>query len=179
MPNRSRDWCRQAERDMGHARRSGGMGDHEWACFAAQQAAEKALKALLQDRGGEVRGHSALALLRLLPTENGNVVLSLARERWSQGATVLDGDVVSVALVPEGGDSLEQAFRQLLALARQPRTHLHALYQGWMGALLALLAARVTGAFSAGKERQVARQVELNLEVKRVERQRSSARQKL
>jgi HEPN domain-containing protein len=80
MPSRSRDWFRQAERDLEHARRSAEMGDHEWACFAAQQAAEKALKALLQDRGGEVRGHSALALLRLLPVEIGSESERAARE---------------------------------------------------------------------------------------------------
>jgi HEPN domain-containing protein len=67
MPSRAHDWLRQAQRDLQHAHRSAGMGDHEWACFAAQQAAEKALKAVLQDRGGEARGHSARALLRLLP----------------------------------------------------------------------------------------------------------------
>ena len=31
---------------MEHARRSVDIGDYNWACFAAQQAAEKALKAL-------------------------------------------------------------------------------------------------------------------------------------
>lgn len=67
MPSRAGDWFRQAERDLAHAGRSAEMGDHEWACFAAQQAAEKALKALLQHLGAEVRGHSALALLKLLP----------------------------------------------------------------------------------------------------------------
>jgi HEPN domain-containing protein len=71
MPSRAMDWFRQAQRDLRHAGRSAEMGDHEWACFAAQQAAEKALKALLQDRGGEVRGHSARALLRLLPPDVG------------------------------------------------------------------------------------------------------------
>lgn len=46
MANRSRDWLRQAEQDLGHARRSRDLGDHDRACFAAQQAAEKAVKAL-------------------------------------------------------------------------------------------------------------------------------------
>jgi HEPN domain-containing protein len=43
---RHSDWLRQAQRDLEHARRSQEAGDYEWACFAAQQAAEKALKAL-------------------------------------------------------------------------------------------------------------------------------------
>ncbi|MCX8068481.1 MAG: HEPN domain-containing protein [Anaerolineae bacterium] len=39
-------------------------GDYEWACLAAQRAAEKVLKALYEQQGLEVRGHSILALLR-------------------------------------------------------------------------------------------------------------------
>lgn len=66
MASRARDWFRQAERDLAHARRSTEGGDHEWACFAAQQAAEKALKAVLQDRGADARGHSVSAILEAL-----------------------------------------------------------------------------------------------------------------
>ena len=66
MPERSGDWLRQAERDLEHARRSALSGDHEWACFAAQQAAEKALKALHQALGGEGWGHSIMRLLNNL-----------------------------------------------------------------------------------------------------------------
>lgn len=36
----------QAQRDLEHARLSIGSGHFEWACFAAQQAAEKAVKAV-------------------------------------------------------------------------------------------------------------------------------------
>ena len=46
MANRSRDWFAQAERDLEHARHARRDGSHEWACFACQQAAEKAAKAL-------------------------------------------------------------------------------------------------------------------------------------
>ena len=46
MPNRSLDWLRQADRDFEHAIDSRHAERHEWACFAAQQAAEKAVKAL-------------------------------------------------------------------------------------------------------------------------------------
>lgn len=46
MANRALDWFRQAERDLEHARDSSRAGRHEWACFAAHQAAEKAVKAL-------------------------------------------------------------------------------------------------------------------------------------
>ncbi|MBC7226360.1 MAG: HEPN domain-containing protein [Thermoflexales bacterium] len=64
MPRRAMDWMRQAERDLRHARNALEAGDYEWACFAAQQAAEKALKALYEHQGLEVRGHSILALLQ-------------------------------------------------------------------------------------------------------------------
>ena len=67
MPNRAHDWFRQAEHDLQHARSARGAGDHDWACFAAQQAAEKAVKALHQARGQEAWGHSVLRLLEALP----------------------------------------------------------------------------------------------------------------
>lgn len=39
---RARDWWVQAEADLRHARHALEDEDYEWACFAAQQAAEKA-----------------------------------------------------------------------------------------------------------------------------------------
>jgi len=58
---------RQALRDLAHAERSLEMGDYEWACFAAQQAAEKAVKALYESRNMEVWGHSVSRMLESLP----------------------------------------------------------------------------------------------------------------
>ncbi len=46
MPSRAQDWLRQALRDLEHAEDARKAGRHEWACFAAHQAAEKAVKAL-------------------------------------------------------------------------------------------------------------------------------------
>jgi HEPN domain-containing protein len=43
------------------------FGDYEWVCFAAQQVAEKAMKALYQSRGIEVWGHSVSRMLESLP----------------------------------------------------------------------------------------------------------------
>jgi HEPN domain-containing protein len=63
MPNRSEDWVRQARRDLDHARRARESGDFEWACFAAHQAAEKAVEAVYQARGQEAWGHTLSALL--------------------------------------------------------------------------------------------------------------------
>jgi HEPN domain-containing protein len=64
---RSRDWLAQAERDLEQARASREDGRHEWACFAAQQAAEKAVKALHLHLGQEAWGHVVARLLRELP----------------------------------------------------------------------------------------------------------------
>jgi HEPN domain-containing protein len=66
VADRSRDWFRQAEHDCRHARNASTAGDHDWACFAAQQAGEKALKALVARLGGEAWGHSLLALVTAL-----------------------------------------------------------------------------------------------------------------
>ena len=77
--------------------------------------------------------------------------LSAAHKRWSQGEagkTVLEGDVVAAEWDTERDAERWPAFRDALALGKQPRTTLHALYQGWIDTLLALRAARVTGTFA-------------------------------
>ena len=68
MAERSRDWFRQAVHDLAHARNAAGTRDYDWACFAAQQAAEKALKALAGRLGGEAWGHSLLVMVTELAT---------------------------------------------------------------------------------------------------------------
>ena len=60
--NRWRDWWSQAQRDLEAAEASLKAGFYEWAAFQAQQAAEKALKALVQFRGGQAWGHSLTRL---------------------------------------------------------------------------------------------------------------------
>ena len=67
MGNRYADWFRQAEADLQHARNSLEDGDFEWSCFAAQQAAEKALKAVFQKQGMDAWGHTLTALIGNLP----------------------------------------------------------------------------------------------------------------
>ena len=64
---RPRDWFRQAELDLAAAADARRSGHHEWACFAAQQAAEKAVKALHEADGAEAWGHSTAELLRAIP----------------------------------------------------------------------------------------------------------------
>ncbi len=71
MPDRSGDWLRQALRDLEQARASRREGRHEWACFAAHQAAEKAVKALHLHLGQEAWGHVVARLLRELPGSAG------------------------------------------------------------------------------------------------------------
>lgn len=74
MSNRSRDWFAQAERDLEQARASKADGRHEWACFAAQQAAEMAVKALHLSFGQEAWGHVVARLLSELPIPAGDLI---------------------------------------------------------------------------------------------------------
>ena len=46
-------WLAQARWDLKAARDSAAAGNFEWACFQAQQAAEKALKSFLYRAGAE------------------------------------------------------------------------------------------------------------------------------
>ncbi|MFA5787864.1 MAG: HEPN domain-containing protein [Actinomycetota bacterium] len=69
MPSRAQDWFRQAGRDLEQAEESRKSGRHEWACFAAQQGAEKAAKALHLHLGQEAWGHVVAKLLRELPDQ--------------------------------------------------------------------------------------------------------------
>ena len=143
----------------------------------------------------------------LLLNHEDRLSLSLAHKRRSQSETdktVLDGDLVTIELANLPDRGLLQSFLGTLALARQPRTTLYALYQGWIDAVVALQAAQVTGAFTtaaspqnaaarhtalrewtridadiaalrtrAAKEKQIARRVDLNLEIRRLEAKRS------
>lgn len=64
MPERSKDWIRQAERDLESAKAQKKDGFFEWASFIAQQSAEKAVKAVYQKLGAEAWGHSVTELLK-------------------------------------------------------------------------------------------------------------------
>src|SRR5690606_33392785 len=167
--------------------------------------------------------HRAVPYPVLLLMEGQALTLSLAHKRWAQneaGKVVLDGDAVllSLSCVTEDVTALEDAtapeiecaFVQSLSIACQPQATLHALYQGWMDCVQALLAARLTGSYQtpttpeqaaarrqaladcerleaevsrlraqAAKEKQLARQVELNLTLKRVQAELAAAQQQL
>jgi len=64
--NRYKDWMEQADRDREKASLDFVHGYYEWCCFTAQQAAEKAVKALGMKIGLDVWGHAVTNLLRLL-----------------------------------------------------------------------------------------------------------------
>ena len=66
---RSRDWWVQAQADIQHARHSCQAADYDWACFAAHQGAEKAVKAVFQTIHLEARGHAVTLLLGNLPED--------------------------------------------------------------------------------------------------------------
>lgn len=96
MPARSLDWLRQAERDLSHAKKDLEDGFYEWACFSAQQAAEKALKGLYQSLNRLAWGHSVRALLEGLED-------AFEVESFLEGAKVLDKYYIP-ARYPNGFD---------------------------------------------------------------------------
>jgi len=57
MANRARDWFAQGEKDLEVARLAQAHGNHDWACFASQQASVKVVKALHLFHGQEAWGH--------------------------------------------------------------------------------------------------------------------------
>ena len=63
---RSRDWLDQAEWDLAHAKSGMEREFYDWSCFSAQQAAEKAVKAVFLKLGAEAWGHSVADLLSAL-----------------------------------------------------------------------------------------------------------------
>jgi HEPN domain-containing protein len=67
MAGRPQDWLRQAAHDLASARVALEAGIYEWACFASQQAAEKAVKAVYQALGADAWGHAVSSLLLALP----------------------------------------------------------------------------------------------------------------
>jgi hypothetical protein len=164
----------------------------------------------------------------LLLMEGQSLTLSLAHKRWAQNEAdkvVLDGSLILVTVSaslseanaadsshpdPAAVVQAESAFIQSLSVTRQPQSTLHALYQGWVDCVQALLAARLTGSYrtattpeqaaarrqaladcerleadvsrlrtQALREKQLARQVELNLTLKRVLAELAVARRQL
>jgi HEPN domain-containing protein len=70
MAERSGDWISQARHDLAHAASSLETAFYDWSCFASQQAAEKAVKAVFQRMGALAWGHSIHDLLSELATDH-------------------------------------------------------------------------------------------------------------
>lgn len=62
--DRSKDWLRQAERDLEETKLSFREGFYEWACFLAQQSAEKAVKAITEFERIQSWGHVISRILK-------------------------------------------------------------------------------------------------------------------
>ena len=56
MASRHADWLKQGQRDLAHGRHSLDAGDYEWACFAAQQGAEKSRQSRCRKGGRRCLG---------------------------------------------------------------------------------------------------------------------------
>jgi HEPN domain-containing protein len=67
VADRSHDWFAQSEHDLAHASATADESQHGWACFAAHQAAEKAVKALHLHHRQEAWGNMVARLLLELP----------------------------------------------------------------------------------------------------------------
>ena len=96
MPRRTRDWFNQAQRDLEHSKMDLMKEFYEWSCFSAQQAAEKALKALYQELHQLAWGHSVRGLLEKLSNE-------FDTEPLMEGAKILDKYYIP-ARYPNGFD---------------------------------------------------------------------------
>ena len=74
---RALDWLRQAAKDLQHAKNTLKNQEFEWVCFAAQQSAEKALKAILIEKEIKLkRTHDILEIKYLL--QNNSVKINIS-----------------------------------------------------------------------------------------------------
>ncbi|QOD82947.1 DUF4391 domain-containing protein [Chromobacterium haemolyticum] len=131
--------------------------------------------------------HRAIPYPVVLVLESQGVTsMSLVHIRSAQNEvdkTVLDGDLLMASFDAPCPD--QQAFLAALALSQQPRTDLHAVYQGWMDTLTAWQAMALTGRFKlsenpnhAANRRSLLRQCrELDIELAQLEKLAGKAKQ--
>ncbi len=81
--SRAEDWLREAKEDLESAEILLRSGQYHHACFHAQQAAEKALKALLRSLHKVRIGHSVLDLLREVSKD-----VEVPEELWDMARTL-------------------------------------------------------------------------------------------
>ncbi|MFH1928658.1 MAG: HEPN domain-containing protein [Chloroflexota bacterium] len=128
---RSADWMDQAQGDLEHARSDTERGFFDWACFSAQQAAEKAVKAVFQKRGAEAWGHSVADLLEEL------VPWRPVPEELSDAALELD-KVYILARYPNAHPSGSPRRRYIRTEAERMVTHAEKIVQFCEGVLSSL-----------------------------------------
>ena len=111
------NWLSEARADLRHAEASVKIGDYSWACFASQQAGEKALKALILHVLGEYpRGHDLVKLYRRV---RGYVGISL-----SEGSLARLSAYYTQARYPNAGierpseEISEEQGRESISIAR-------------------------------------------------------------
>jgi HEPN domain-containing protein len=78
---RYKDWLKQAKADLEVARDSLKAKHYEWACFQAQQGAEKAAKALAEKKGRKKFRHPISYILSG-PAPKGLVSLAKTLDRY-------------------------------------------------------------------------------------------------
>jgi hypothetical protein len=92
--------------------------------------------------------HRAIPYPVFLVTEKSNITtISFADKRWAQNEgdkTVLDGDIIDTCKLSHHGEE----FLTSIAISRQKKTDLRALYRGWTALAEAYRAAQVTGIFN-------------------------------
>ena len=64
--DRSKDWLNQGNSDLTASNNAANAGDYAWACFLAQQTAEKALKAIGEKNNLILWGHDLVDLFEKL-----------------------------------------------------------------------------------------------------------------
>ncbi len=81
MPSRPMDRLNQSKRDLEEADSSMKNGKYEWTCFAAQQSAENAVKALYNVLNKEIWSHSISSMLsRLTEFKIDNDIIERSKE---------------------------------------------------------------------------------------------------
>src|SRR5688572_19855583 len=109
MTGRSRDWLKQAAHDLEQARASQRDGRHDWACFAAHQAAENAAKAMHLARGQEASGQVVATLLAELPQRAPAALIDKARVLDNVATRYADGHPGGAPFEHYGALQSEQA----------------------------------------------------------------------
>ncbi len=88
----------------------------------------------------------------LLSSDENGLTISAAHKRRAlndAARVVLDGVVSASGVKPDAPDGNQAAFLQSIAIPKQPRRDLRALYDGWIARIEALNAARLSGAYAA------------------------------